>query len=64
MIKKKTQSAKSNKISEKKIALTVKNKWLDFLEDLLTVELTPDERKKATKECMKLLTALVTAYDK
>lgn len=49
---------------EKKITVTVKNKQLDALEDLLYCELTDEQKIKQTKQAKKLWAALVKAYDK
>lgn len=52
------------KVKQKKITLTVKNKHLDALEDLLYAELTEVQKEKYTKQTKKLWTALVKAWDK
>lgn len=49
---------------EKIITVTVKNKYLDDLEDLLYCELTDEQREKSIKGAKKLWTLLVKAYDK
>lgn len=49
---------------EKKITITVKNKHLDALEDLLYCNLTEDKKEKYSKQVKKLWTVLVKAYDK
>lgn len=49
---------------EKKITVTIKNKHLDALEDLLYCVNTEEEKEKYTKQAKKLWTALVKAYDK
>lgn len=49
---------------EKKIVVTVKNKQLDALEDLLYCKQTDEQKMKSTKQAKKLWTALVKSYDK
>ena len=49
---------------EKKITVTIKNRQLDALEDLLYFVNTKEEKEKYTKQAKKLWTALVKAYDK
>ncbi len=49
---------------EKIIIVTVKNKHLDALEDLLYCELTDEQKVKYTKQAKKLWTTLVKAYNK
>lgn len=49
---------------EKKITVTIKNKHLDALEDLLYFKNTKEKTEKATKLAKKLWTVLVKAYDK
>lgn len=49
---------------QKKISVTVKNKHLDALEDLLYCELTDEQKVKYKKQAKKLWTAIVKAYDK
>jgi hypothetical protein len=49
---------------EKRINVTVKNKQLDALEDLLYCKLTDEQKIKYTKQAKKLWTTLVKAYDK
>lgn len=49
--------------AKKIISLEVKNKQLDALEDLLTAELSAEDRKKAVKKVMALWKAMVNAYD-
>ena len=51
-------------VKQKKITLTVKNKHLDALEDLLYAELTEDQKTKYETQVKKLWTALVKAWDK
>ncbi|MBA3674450.1 MAG: hypothetical protein H0W75_05750 [Chitinophagaceae bacterium] len=52
------------KVKEKKIIITVKNKHLDALEDLLYSELTDEQKMKSAKKSKKLWTALVKAFEK
>ena len=49
---------------EKKIIVTIKNKHLDALEDLLYCANTKEQKEKYTKQAKKLWTVLVKAYDK
>lgn len=49
---------------EKKITVTIKNKHLNALEDLLYFENTKEEKEKAIRLSKKLWTVLVKAYDK
>lgn len=48
---------------QKTITVTIKNEWLEALEDLLTAENTQEEEKKLKKKCMELWQALVEKYD-
>jgi hypothetical protein len=50
--------------AKKIICVEVENKHLDALEDLLTAELTTEQKVKAKKLAMKLWVRLVKAYDK
>jgi len=49
---------------EKKITVTIKNKQLEALEDLLYCELTQERKVKHVKQLKRLWTILVKAYDK
>ena len=48
---------------QKTITVTVRNEWLEALEDILTVENTRKEEEKLRKKCMELLHALLEKYD-
>lgn len=50
--------------SQKKISVTIKNKQLDALEDLLFSELSFVEREEATKQAKKLWHKLVKGFDR
>ena len=51
-------------MKQKKITVTLKNKQLNALEDLLYCNLNPMKKIKYTKRVKKLWTRLVNAYDK
>ncbi len=51
-------------MKKKKIKVTVKNKQLNALEDLLYCITSKAEKEKNKKLAKKLWTKLVTAYDK
>ncbi len=51
-------------MKSKKITITVKNKHLNALEDLLFCDLPEGKKLKYTKRAKKLWTALVKKYDK
>lgn len=49
---------------EKKITITVKNKQLNSLEDLLFSEITDKQKAKFIKDVKKLWVLMVKAYNK
>ena len=48
---------------KKTILVEIENKQLDALEDILTADLSPVERKKCRNLALKLWHNLVSAYD-
>ncbi len=51
-------------MKERNIIVTIKNKHLDALEDLLYCELTQKKKVKYSKQAKKLWVTLVKAYNK